>query len=217
MLIVRFFILIPILFAIHYFMFTENIKKYLEKKLGLFFITKLYRLFYAIFTISLIIFFFKLLIQLPYIEIINWQASFSNIAFLAIATIAGLICLFLMVEALWTLGINNLLGIKQLFSNKQTTFYLDYILVPLKITGLYKRHRHPFLFYSIPFTFFVLPTFTTNNLIALIAVTVYYPIFAKMVESQLLSIHKKDFSNYVSKTKFFFPMLKKYQDEPTKK
>lgn len=215
--ILLFFILTFFLLFLHYFLFTEKTKNQLKKYLGGFFISRIYRIFYSIFTVSLFIFLLLSLFKLPSLEIINWQDSLSNISYLIIATLGGLVSCFLMIEAIWTLGIMKLTGLKQLFSKKNTAFYLDHLIQPLTIKGLYQRHRHPLLFYSIPFSLFVLPSFSTNNLIALIIIIIYYPLFAKMVESQLLNVYKKDFKEYTSQVNFFLPMLNKYQNESIKK
>lgn len=216
MLFLLFFLTTIVLLSFHYLLFTEKAKKYFKKLFGVFFITRLYRLLYAVVSLYLFFFIFSFILKLPYIEIINWQDSLNNITYLIIATIGGLISCFLMIESLWTIGPMNLLGFKQLFSKKGTNFYLDYIKQLFVVKGLYSRHRHPFFFYSIPFTIFVLPSFTSNNLIALIIVAVYYPLYAKMIEQQLLQVYENDFKKYRSKVNFFFPMLKKYQNEPTK-
>lgn len=205
------------LLYLHYLLFTERTKKYIEKHLGTFFIKRLYRFIYAVFSVFVFFIIFSSLLKLPYIEILNWQESLSNITYLILATIGGLVSCFLMIESLWTLGLGNLFGIKQLFSNKNTEFYFDYIITPLTIKGLYLYHRHPFLFYSIPFSLFVLPSFTTNNIIALLIISIYYTLFARMIESQLLSVYKTDLKHYFSKTNFLLPKFKKYKNEPIKK
>jgi protein-S-isoprenylcysteine O-methyltransferase Ste14 len=124
-----------------------------------------------------------------------------------------------MVEAVWTLGMTDVFGIKHLlsiFSKKKLTFNLDFIVTNFKVKGLYLRHRHPFLLYLILFILLD-RTLSLQNIFAVIFLSAYYILFSKMVETQLTEIYPKDFEKYRSSTNYFRIMLKKYQDEPTKK
>jgi hypothetical protein len=145
------------------------------------------------------------------------QDSFSNIVFLIIDTFR-LIFLFLIIESIWTLGISRFLGIKQLvsfFLKKKPTFYYDFIKGDINIKGLYVRHRHPFLFYMI--LFIILDrSFSLQNLFALFFCAGYYFLFSKLVQNQLGEAFGGNYINYKKNVNYFWLMLKKYKNEPTK-
>lgn len=211
-------IVIPICFSIHYLLFTKKTKLLLQKTLGDWFINHFYRVLYAILTILLLYFFIATLATTTPVPLINMQDSLSNIIFLIIDTLR-LIFLFLMVESVWTLGMTNVFGIKHLlsiFSKKKLSFNLDFIVSTFKVKGLYLRHRHPFLLYLILFILLD-RTLSLQNIFAVIFLSGYYMLFAKLVEAQLKEIYPKDFEKYRANTNYFLIMLKKYQDEPTTK
>ena len=211
-------ILLPIMFSIHYLLFTKKTKLFIEKRFGTWFINHFYRGLYAIFTVLLLYFFIITLAGTTPIPLLNMQDSLSNIIFLIIDTLR-LIFLFLMVEAVWTLGMTNVFGIKHflsIFSKKKLSFNMDFIVSKFNAKGLYLRHRHPLLFYLVLFILLD-RTLTIQNIFAVLFLTIYYFLFARMVEAQLAEVFTADFTKYKSKTNYFLIMLKKYQDEPVKK
>ncbi len=212
------FIILPILFGLHFFLFTKTTKLFLQKTLGVWFINHCYRALYAIFSVLLLIYFIKIISSFPAIPLLSLQDSLSNIVFLILDTFR-LIFLFLIVESIWTLGMTNVFGIKHLFnlfSKKKLPFHLDFIVSPFKVKGLYLRHQHPLLFYLILFILLD-RTLTLQNIFSVIFLSTYYILFVKMLEDQLREVFPLDYEKYRSKTKFFLIMLKKYQNEPLKK
>lgn len=211
-------IVIPICFAIHYLLFTKRTKLLLNKTLGAWFIHYFYRIIYATLSVLLLYFFITTLSATTTVPLLNLQDSLSNIIFLILDTFR-LIFLFLMVESIWTLGMTNVFGIKHLlsiFSKKKLSFNLDFIVTPFKVKGLYLRHRHPLLLYLILFILLD-RTLSLQSIFAVVFLTAYYILFARMLEAQLTEVYPKDFEKYKSSTNYFLIMLKKYQDEPTKK
>jgi protein-S-isoprenylcysteine O-methyltransferase Ste14 len=159
----------------------------------------------------------KLIINFPSIELINWENSLNKITWLVLNS-ASLVSLFLMFESIWSLGILNITGMKNLFAKNKEKFHLDFIKKHFIIKGPYQRHRHPFLFYSFPFIIFILASFTTTNLLALILLSIYYTFYARMIESQLQIVFTQEFIDYQTTVSFFIPKLKKYSsDGSTKK
>ncbi|MDD4526855.1 MAG: hypothetical protein PHF25_02320 [Candidatus Margulisbacteria bacterium] len=212
------FIIIPLLFTLHYFLYTEKTKIFLQKTLGNWFMSYLYRFLYAIITIVIILIFIKVISSIQAPHILNMQDNLSNIVFLIMDTFR-LIFLFLIVESVWTLGMANIFGIKHLknlFSKNKDKFNLDFIVTPFNVKGLYLRHRHPLLFYLVLFILFD-RTLTLLSIYSLIFLSAYYILFTKMVEAQLVTIYQNDFNNYQKGTNFFLPQFKKYPNEPTKK
>ncbi|GEM_PF-3504184 len=212
------FIILPLWFALHFLLFTNRTKSFLQKTLGDWFIKHIFRFVYAIFTITLIVYFIKTISSVEAESLLTLQDNLSNLVFLIIDTIR-LICLFLMVESIWTLGMTNVLGLKHLrnlISKPKFSYHLDYIVSPFKVKGLYLRHRQPFLFYMVLFILLE-RTVTWATIYSFIFLTIYYVLFSKMIETQLEEIYKEDYINYKSKTNLFFPMLKQYQNEHTKK
>lgn len=113
----------------------------------------------------------------------------------------------------WTLVLMStfLINHFDLFGLRQVYLYLvgkPYTHLPFKTVGVYKNVRHP-LMLGFMIAFWVTPTMTAGHLLLASAFTAVILVGVVLEEKDLVTIHGKDYEDYIQSTSKFFPMPKK--------